>query len=314
MRNISIGLGFLSLFAAACSEEAPSATVDSGTDAPVAADVGVDSPIVVDAGSDAGSKFALSFEGRVGAEAFSCSKTYAGLGTTTATVEPLDFRFYVHDVRFVRADKSEAKVQLDQDGTWQLDDIALIDFEDKTGTCANGTAPTNTSVKGTVAPGTYTGVKFKLGLPASRNHADVSTAPSPLNLSALFWSWQSGYKFLRVDSRLAIGDGGVPDGGVPVFNLHLGSSGCTGDPDGGTTVCTNLNLAEVALDLNPQSDTIVVDYAAVIAGNDLKTNAGGAPGCMSGTTDPECPAVFTRLGLDLATGNPAAGQTFFKKK
>src|SRR5690606_39726454 len=47
------------------------------------------------------------------------------------------------------------------------------------------------------------------------NHLDASTAPSPLNFTAMFWSWQSGYKFLRVDTA------------DDTFRVHLGSTGCS---------------------------------------------------------------------------------------
>ena len=48
---------------------------------------------------------------------------------------------------------------------------------------------------------------------------------------------------------------------------------------------------------------MIVDYAAALSTSDLSlADAGGGPGCMSGLTDPECVAVFPRVGLDLATG------------
>ena len=44
----------------------------------------------------------------------------------------------------------------------------------------------------------------------------------------------------------------------------------------------------------------------------LTVNGGGAPGCLAAMSDPECGAVFDRLGLDLSTGEPKPGQTFFR--
>jgi hypothetical protein len=48
---------------------------------------------------------------------------------------------------------------------------------------------------------------------------------------------------------------------------------------------------------------VVVDYAALVAGSDMSKNVGGAPGCMSGPADPECAAIFSRLGVDIADGS-----------
>lgn len=251
--------------------------------------------------------FSLRFAGQVGAEPFRCAASPTGLGADGAQIEPLDFRLYVHDVRFLTAAGDAVPATLTQDGLWQLDGLALLDFEDKTGTCENGTAETRTVIEGVVPAGTYTGVAFTLGVPFELNHADVAVAPSPLNLSGLFWNWNGGYKFVRADAR-------VMGGAQPsVFNIHLGSTGCEEDAMGVVTTCARPNRADVVLaDFDAATQTIVVDYAALVAGSTLGVNGGGAPGCMSGPDDPECPAIFERLGLDLATGAPAEGQAFFR--
>jgi uncharacterized repeat protein (TIGR04052 family) len=149
----------------------------------------------------------------------------------------------------------------------------------------------------------YQGVRFKVGVPFELNHADATTAPSPLNLTALFWSWNGGYKFLRVDS--------VPAGAGTSFNLHLGSTECQDDGSGGVSSCGKPNRPLIELTgKDPLVTKIVVDYAAAVQGADLMQNT-GAPGCMSGVADPECGPIFQELGLDLQTGAPAAGQHFF---
>ncbi|APR82980.1 Hypothetical protein A7982_08329 [Minicystis rosea] len=249
----------------------------------------------------------ISFEAHVGDKTFSCADTYDGLGTAGTQVKLTDFRFYVHDVRLLKAGGGEEQVTLKQDGVWQHEDLVLLDFEDKSGACANGTAEVNHRIVGTVPAGAYEGVAFKIGVPEALNHADAATAPSPLNLSGLFWSWQGGYKFLRID--------GVPTGATP-FNMHLGSTGCTGEPSmGDAVICTHPNVAEVVLSgFDAGKNAIVFDYAALVGDSDLSVNGGGAPGCMSGDTDPECGPVFTRLGLDLATGMPAGNQAVFTVK
>lgn len=250
------------------------------------------------------SSIALRFEGRVGADVFSCAETYA-LGTASSEVGISDFRLYIHDIRLHRADGDDVPVTLDQDGLWQHQDLVLLDFEDKTGSCANGTEPTNGEVHGTVPQGTYDGLSFKLGVPFALNHGDVAAAPSPLNLSGLFWSWEAGYKFARIDT--------VPAEGSARFFLHLGSTGCVADTNGAVTECDRSNIAEVVLTgFDPLTATVLVDFAAVVAASDLSTDGGGAPGCMSGPDDPECDAIFERLGIDIADGtlHPEAQELF----
>ncbi|WP_245678385.1 MbnP family copper-binding protein [Chondromyces crocatus] len=249
----------------------------------------------------------LRFDGRVGDEAFDCSATYTGLGTTASEVRFTDFRLYIHDVRLISAESGdEVRLELEQDGLWQYQDLVLLDFENRTGACTNGTTDTNGVVRGTAPAGSYDGVVFKLGVPAALNHGDAAAAPSPLNLTAMFWNWQGGYKFVRVDS--------VPTGAPTAFNLHLGSTNCVGDPAAGESVtCERPNVIEVTLrGFDPLNAPVFVDYAGVIEANDLSTNAGGAPGCMSGIQDPECAPIFERLGLDIAQGTFLPTQQFFR--
>ena len=79
-----------------------------------------------------------------------------------------------------------------------MDDTALLDFENATGGCVNGTPDVNDRVTGTAPAGHYTGLRFTLGVPFNKNHTDLTTQPSPLNLTALAWVWNAGRKFARL--------------------------------------------------------------------------------------------------------------------
>lgn len=258
----------------------------------------------VGGGGSSGVPVEVQFEAQVDGVPFACTSSFAGLGSTGVGASLLDFRLYVHDLEVLGA----GPVALEQDGTWQHQSVALLDFEDKTGTCSNGTAETNTTLRGT-APGVGTGgIKFKLGVPFELNHQNKNDAPSPLNLTALFWDWQGGYKFARIDAMI---DGAGPR------NFHLGSTGCDGDPaTGGVTTCARPNVVEVTLaTFDPAVDVVVVDYGALVAGVDLSADQGGAPGCMSGLADPECASIFDGLGIDIATGDLSPEQqVLFSRK
>ena len=158
---------------------------------------------------------ALRFKPVVGDKPFTCGQSYEGIGSTNSKITPTDFRFYVHNVRLIDAAGKETAVALEQDGKWQVDNLALLDFENGSGPCANGPADTNEVVKGKAPAGKYVGVKFAVGVPFERNHADPAKAPSPLNLTQLFWVWNSGYKFARIEMQTT----GLPQG----WMLHLGS-------------------------------------------------------------------------------------------
>lgn len=248
----------------------------------------------------------IRFAGYVGDEPFQCGESYEGIGTTGSTVTPADFRLFVHDLRLVTAGGAEAAVTLEQDGQFQLENIALVDFEDGSGPCVNGTAETHTEIVGTVAPGSYTGVRFVLGVPFDRNHGDPSTAPAPLSLTSLNWGWNIGYLFTRIDLETT----GVPGG----WFVHLGSTGCTPDDSFTTppTTCASPNRPEIELTgFDPGTSTIVADVATLLSASNVDENQGGPGGCMSGPTDPECPPVMSRLGLEF-NGTPSGGQALFR--
>jgi uncharacterized repeat protein (TIGR04052 family) len=230
-----------------------------------------------------------------------CTSPIAGVGTTRSTVNITDLRFYVSRLRLVRTDGSEAPVSLTQDGLWQMDDVALLDFENASGTCVNGTEQTRDLIEGSVPAGTYTGVRFEVGLPFEKNHRDPTLQPSPLNLSRLFWSWNGGYKFMRLDMRTT----GQPRG----WMVHLGSTACS-PSDTPTTVpvsCTNRNIVAVDLaSFSADRDIVEMDFMALLAATNVDTNTEKTPlGCMSGSTDPECVGMFGQLGLPI--GDRAAG-------
>jgi uncharacterized repeat protein (TIGR04052 family) len=281
------------------------AAVTIGYGHEVAADERVFGPYDVAATSGPAAPFTLSFRAKVGAQPFSCTATYAGIGTSASTIAPRDFKMYVSDIRLLTASGAEVPMQLTQDGTWQLDNLALVDFEDQTGSCTNGTPQVRTVVEGSAPAGVYSGVKFVLGVPFSRNHVDASTAPSPLNLSSMFWSWNGGYKFLRADFTST----GLPGG----FNIHLGSTGCNGaTATTPPTSCTAPNRPEYTIQLDPAAEVIVADLASLIATTNVDVNqAASAPGCMSAPTDGDCNEIFPRLSLAIG-GIPAAAQNFFR--
>ncbi len=250
----------------------------------------------------------IDFKALVGNQAFSCADT-AGytIGTGTLPWIPKDFRFYVSNVRLVDANGGEAPVTLDS-SFWQGYGVALLDFENGTGNCTGGTLEMNKAVQGTVAPGTYVGLKFDVGVPTASNHLNYQAANPPLSNSAMYWSWTSGYKFVKVD--------GLINRATPfTFNFHLGSTGCTLATPGdfSTASCTTLNVPAASFaSFNASTQAVALDIAVLFASTNFDTaDGGGAPGCMSGATDPECAPIFPKLGLPFGA-TPPGTQTAFR--
>ena len=141
----------------------------------------------------------INFAAYVGQSEFACGESYEGVGIEESTITPTDFRFYVSDVALIDEDGNAVPLELEQDGKWQYQNTALLDFENGTNACDNGTPAINTVITGTVPEGDYQDLQFTMGVPQKLNHDDAAIAPSPLNLTSMWWNWQAGYKFMRVE-------------------------------------------------------------------------------------------------------------------
>jgi uncharacterized repeat protein (TIGR04052 family) len=279
---------------AACQPVQPPAVETTAAEPPAAA--GAPQPITI------------NFAMKVGDLETSCGQRYEGLGATGSPVEINDMRFYISNVRLVNGKGEETPVTLDQDGLWQVEGVALLDFEDASAGCADsGTPERNTSIRGSVPEQTFvcpdcepTGLLFDLGVPFALNHLDVTVAPSPLNIPAMWWNWQGGYKFVRVDLKT---DAAATEG---AWFIHLGSTGCQA-PDKNTPPaepCARPNVASIRLDgFDVTKNVVVADLATMLAAVNLGESTPQPAGCMSGPDDPDCATLFPAgFGLDIATG------------
>ncbi len=248
--------------------------------------------------------------------------------TTLASVSPVqaqstvgkmvDTRFYIANVMLIDAAGNATPVYLTANSN-QAKNLAMLNFGyDATGVGNACNSVYNTAIVGKVKPGNYVGISMTMGVPVrsadmltKMNHSDptnVTETPAPLQNSAMNWQWQSGRKFMKLEFR--------PDtpiakavGTTTKWNVHIGSTGCAGDPTTGKeTACTNANRLSMKFDsFNPATQKVVLDLAQLFAASDVTWEGGGAVGCMSGVTDPECPAIFKALGLGLTGAN--AGRT-----
>lgn len=253
----------------------------------------------------------IRFDARVGSEPAHCGQAYSNIGTAKAGMQFQDMRIYVSAVKLIDAQGREVPVTLTPDGQWQSDQVALLDFEDQTGNC-NGNPGTNMVVRGSVPKGDYNGLVFEIGVPQAVNHQDPTLAAAPLNVTGLTWPWRAGYKFTTIDLETSGGAGG-PNAATG-FSIHIGSTDCGDGPlmKAPNAPCKVSNRSSYRLDgFNPASSRVVLDFAALLADTDITVNAPRtASGCMSGP-DPDCAAIFDRLGLTF-DGKPSTGQKWVR--
>lgn len=233
----------------------------------------------------------IPFEVTFGGETIACDGQ--------SDVQLSDLRFYVSDVRLNDAAGDSHPIELEVDGNWQQSNLALLDLEDGSGYCSNGTAETNTVLRGTITDGDYQSLQFTLGVPFDDNHRDPLLAEAPLDDAAMHWHWRGGYKFLR---------GGIRNASDS-FWVHLGSTGCEGTLQN-ITGCSAANRVSVQLDnFVPGRDVVVLDLAKLAGNAELSDKT--ATDCSSGPAEVSCRKAFAALGLDHASGDVSGAQTVF---
>ena len=207
-------------------------------------------------------------------------------------VADYSLRLFVSDLALVDADGDAVALVLDE-SPWQDATTALV---------ALGGQRENPVVAGRVPNGHYEAIEFLLGIPFDRNHGNPLLAQSPLNVPSMFWTWQSGYKFVRLDI-------------ANEWSFHLGSTGCLSAsavrPPG--TPCRQPNLARIRLPSeSPGTGTIVIDLDALLA--HVETPLEG--NCMEAyAASAACRGLMANLGMDPDTGlclDDCEGQTVFR--
>ena len=287
---------------------------------------------------------AISFAALNGSTPVQCGTPLTGLGSTAVAADLKDLRFYIANLALVNDQGVAVPVKLDSND-WQLtqgsESVALIDLENATGACADAThtAATHAVITGTVPGGTYVGLKASMGVPDALNHSAITGGLPPLDVAAMAWSWQSGRKFTKIELNpvggmvktvAATATTPASSSTLSTFNFHLGATGCAAQADAGGVAlkdaagnalysCSNPNVMDFSLaSFNADTQKVALDLGQLFKTTDITQDHGGAAGCMSGATDPECPTLFSQLKIAFGSGsnglpiNGGSGQQVFK--
>ena len=197
-----------------------------------------------------------------------------------------ELQFYISDLTMIDSTGAAVPVRLDDRNPWQGESTALISLNFG---CAESPESGNRMVSGSVARGHYAAVEFSLGVPFEHNHLNPMRAAPPLNVPSMFWTWQTGYKFLRLDLGNA-------------WSFHLGSTGCVSDsamrpPQ---QPCRQPNVARIRLPAEAAQDgNVLIDLDALLAGIDTAS----AGNCVAAYRKRgACRGLLGALGLDADTG------------
>jgi len=199
-------------------------------------------------------------------------------------------QFYVHDVVLLGSDGNDYDMRLARRAPWQSERVALVDLSPDAG------PQMRDAIEAEAPSRVYTGVRFAVGVPFEMNHLNPLTAAAPLDRGALFWTWQSGYKFLRLDLSASEHEAA----------FHLGSTGCS-SPSAlrpPAQPCAQPNVIHVELkNFDPLTQPIQVRVEAIVAAlGEAQPSA-----CTGDYSQPACSRAFAATGLDLQRGICARG-------
>ncbi|MBX3212891.1 MAG: metallo-mystery pair system four-Cys motif protein [Labilithrix sp.] len=270
---------------------------------------------------------------------FKCGASALNVGGLT-DVMPGDLRLFVYDVALLKAGGEVVPVTLADDGKWQHQGVALLDFEDATAECAfvifgkAKSADTNVSLRGTPASeGPFTGVRFTLGVPPALNHTDVAVAPAPLSSTGMDHGAADGRQFLRA-SFYSTTTGATGNGDHNLIMLRSVCNELTADggaPPADADACAKPNRPVITLErtggFDPSQNDVVLDVERLFAGYSALGTAGPADlnaqgridcfgplhgGDLGPTSGAErCGTFYPNLGLSYATGRAEGSQTVF---
>ncbi|QTD45130.1 MbnP family copper-binding protein [Ottowia testudinis] len=257
----------------------------------------------------------LQFAAYNGAAPITCDSKLK-LGTKARDVKIADMRFYIANVNLIKEDGGKVALKLKQTDNYNYTSadgkhsVSLIDLEQKGVGLCDGSPATNPVIEGTVPAGRYTGAEMVLGVPFEINHLNAADASTPAVLQTsvhpgMSWNWRGGRKFTNIEFDQDQAADATPwesaAAGKPGYVLlHLGSTGCLGDPAKGTPVssCSAPNRVPLSFaSFDPAKQVIALDAAALF-NYDIASKREGVSGCMSSPTDRGCTQLFDALALD----------------
>ncbi len=127
-----------------------------------------------------------------------------GTEFTTPAGEKLtvtDLRFLLSSIGLAKENSQENK-SITYPGDLAQSNVYLVDL--KTPNFDNGHGLNSCKIRFKGVVGEYADIRFKMDVPNEYNLADATTNPYPLDAATgMYWSWNSGYKFLVVNGTSA---------------------------------------------------------------------------------------------------------------
>ncbi|MCG7530932.1 metallo-mystery pair system four-Cys motif protein [Psychrobium sp. MM17-31] len=180
------------------------------------------------------------------------------------------FWFYLSSVQ-VKGDKGWHPVSL-QATKWQTDGVALIGQH-----CRDNQSQNWQLALTDALPEKISAISFKIAVPFNLNHQNPLQAQGIFDNGNMFWTWQQGYKSLRLDLDNHAGEG---------WAYHIGAVGCNSPSAmrAPKQQCREPNHINVLVEQFDKNKAIKVDIGRIVQGIEL----GASTRCLSMPTQKSC--------------------------
>jgi uncharacterized repeat protein (TIGR04052 family) len=178
----------------------------------------------------------------------------------------------------------------DTQGNWYPLDLTSADSKTPNIALLGGVCPNrlNLSLLGysQLNEAKITAIKFKMGVPSKENHKNPITQAYPLNQADMFWVWQTGHKFLRLELQNQ----------SKQWAFHLGSTGCQSASPvrPPKQPCRHPNLVNVLVEKFSNQQKIIIHLDQLLGSINLEKSSG----CQSDRNNPDCRTLFKHLNVD----------------
>jgi len=203
-------------------------------------------------------------------------------------------QFFISDIEFYSEHLGWQRAMLNNTA-FQANNTVLLgtncrDTQHKNG--AGNTDNWSVDFQSTISMNDASRIRFTLGVPFQVNHLNPISQQSPLNLPSMFWIWQTGHKFLRLE--LAANH--------EKWLFHLGSTGCKSvsamrAPKSNCLYPNRFNF-ELPLGINSKNAkgnlAINVDLAELLKHVELSASSS----CQSEQNNKSCQQLFDNLLLN----------------
>jgi len=134
-----------------------------------------------------------------------------------------------------------------------------------------------------VTKGKVQAFRFSIAVPFPENHQNPLTAEKIFDNSNMFWTWQQGYKSLRLDLS----------NDTDAWAYHIGAIGCKSPSvmRAPTHECRQTNNVDVVIDNIDFHAPIIIDISKIISGISL----GDQSRCLSMPTQHVCHKLMDNM-------------------